>query len=114
MAQAERKAISVRTKAALQAAKAKGVKLGNPRLAEAREARQGDVTAKARAARSDRANKHALLVLGEIQRAKAEGNSTLGDLADWLNEQEITTARGCKWTRTAVSRVLKRLQDLNS
>jgi DNA invertase Pin-like site-specific DNA recombinase len=108
MAQAERKAISIRTKAALQAAKARGVKLGNPKLSEARAARIGDVTLKARTVRSENAEKHASLVMREIQRARAGGISSLGQLSDWLNQQQITTPRGCLWTRTAVSRILKR------
>jgi DNA invertase Pin-like site-specific DNA recombinase len=111
MAQAERKAISIRTKAALQAAKARGVKLGNPNLAEARAARTGDVTLKARIARSKKAGKHASLVMREIQRARAEGISSLGQLSDWLNRQQIATPRGFLWTRAAVSRVLKRCPE---
>ncbi|TCK05864.1 recombinase family protein [Marinobacterium mangrovicola] len=108
MAQAERKAISVRTRAALQAAKARGVQLGNPNLAAAREARTGDVTAKARKARKVKANRHADLVMREIQSAQGEGLSSLGQIAGWLNEQQIGTPRGCEWTRAAVARVLKR------
>jgi DNA invertase Pin-like site-specific DNA recombinase len=53
VAQHEREAISERTKAALAAAKARGVVLGNPRLAEARE---GVISARIAAADAFAAN----------------------------------------------------------
>lgn len=108
MAQAERKAISNRTKAALRAAKARGIKLGNPNIAEARLARSGDVTANARAARTAMADRTAILVMNEIRRAREQGMDTLQQLADWLNQQDIRTPRGSSWTRAAVSRVINR------
>lgn len=106
MAQAERRAISERTKAALKAAKANGTILGNPKLAEARAARSGDVTAAARKARISAANNRAILVASMIETAKEEGKTTLGEIANWLNEKGIKTARNSTWTRAAVSRVL--------
>jgi DNA invertase Pin-like site-specific DNA recombinase len=104
-AQHERKAISDRTKAALAAAKARGVKLGNPRLVvgtaeTAAIARQGLVS-KAEAFAED--------LRDVIEQAKSEGKRTLKDLADHLTSLSCPTPRGCAWTPTAVSRLLHRL-----
>jgi hypothetical protein len=87
--------IPQRTKAALAAVKARGVTLGNPRLAEARAVaneRQG------KAADAFAANVRPILdSLGEISpNAKAKA----------LNEHGIKTTRGGKWTPVQVLRVL--------
>jgi DNA invertase Pin-like site-specific DNA recombinase len=104
-AQHERKAISDRTKAALAAAKARGTKLGNPRLqpgtkATAAIARQGLVS-KAEAFAED--------LRDVIESAKEEGLITLKALAEHLTSLSCPTPRGCAWTPTAVSRLLGRL-----
>jgi DNA invertase Pin-like site-specific DNA recombinase len=100
VAQEERRAISERTRAALAAAKARGVSLGNPRLAEVR----GKAFASNRAA----ANQFAANVLPIIQPLRADGAS-LRKIADVLNARGVPTARGGKWAATQVADILKRV-----
>ena len=94
VAQAERKAISERTKSALAAAKARGVVLGNPRLSEARAVPQR------------RARAFAKGIYPRIQEARGAGASSLRQIAAWLNSRAIRTARKSDWTAGAVNRVL--------
>ena len=74
LAEKERAMIATRTKAALAAAKARGVKLGGPKLAEAREAAAASIKALA-----DRHAANVLPVIREIQRA---GATSLHQVAD--------------------------------
>jgi DNA invertase Pin-like site-specific DNA recombinase len=105
VAQDEAERISARTKAALAAAKARGVKLGGNRgveLTEAtREAGRGAQTAKANARASDLAP-----MIADLQ---AQGVTSLGALAKALNDKGIPTARDGKWSAVQVSRVLAKL-----
>jgi DNA invertase Pin-like site-specific DNA recombinase len=94
-AEEERRMISERTKAALQAAKARGVKLGNPRLEVAH--------AQSRAV----ADAFAAKVKPMIEALRAEG-LTLRAIAARLTEQGVETARGGKWEATHVRGVLLR------
>lgn len=103
VAEHEAAMISQRTKDALQAAKARGVKLGGNRGAiitpEARMAGRASATAKAKARASD-----LLPIITELQGA---GTTSLGGLARALSERGIPTARGgASWTAMQVSRVL--------
>jgi DNA invertase Pin-like site-specific DNA recombinase len=105
VAEHERAMISARTKAALAAAKARGVKLGNPRL------KPGDRWASrtARQTRTDNASAHAADVLPYIERARKAGCVTLGELARALSACGIETpAGGRDWGTTQVRRVLER------
>ena len=86
---------------ALVAAKARGVKLDNPKLAEARVAGQAICTANA--------DQRAAAVLPVIEAVKASGAVTLHDIAAALNACGIRTARGGEWTAIAVSRVVGRV-----
>lgn len=108
VAEAERKAISERTKAALQAAKQRGQRLGNPNIAEARALR--DMAAaliKANEARVSASNIRAEKVMRVIDKAREKGAHTLQAIADYLNEKtSISTPRGGKWSRAAVQRIL--------
>lgn len=105
MAQAERKAISKRTKEALAAVKARGVKLGNPMGAKAFGPYQGNgaavvaIKAKSKAFAAD--------ILPIIDAIKADGHSSLRAIAAELNARGIMTARGGKWAAQAVSDVLR-------
>jgi len=103
LAEKERAMVSARTKAALAAAKARGVKLGGPKLKAARK--NAVVSIKANA---DRQAANVLPIIHEIQKT---GASTLRNLADALNARGIPTARGGKWYATSVSNVLSRATE---
>lgn len=104
VAQHEREAISQRTRAALAAAKARGVKLGGKRRGAGNVRRyQPDGV---RAAQ-ERATKLAQDRLPEIQRLRNEGLS-LNAIARWLDADGWLTSRGGRWTATAVKRTLAR------
>jgi DNA invertase Pin-like site-specific DNA recombinase len=100
LAEKERAMIGARTKAALAAAKARGVKLGGPKLAEARKVALETI--------SVAANNHAANVLPIIREIRKAGASTLRDIADALNARGIQTARGGQWYATTVNNVLAR------
>ena len=100
VAQHEREAISERTKAALAAAKARGKKLGGPRLAQARK--------KSIAARSAAADTFAANLRPIIEQIRASGISSLRGVAKALNARGIRTARGGEWTGVQVNNVLER------
>lgn len=104
VAQAERKMISTRTKAALAAAKARGQKLGGDRgvipTAAAQNKGGAAMRAKAIANAADR-----LPIIAEIQ---ASGITSASGIASALNERGIPTAKGGKWQAVQVQRVLAR------
>lgn len=109
VAQAERKAISKRTKEALAAAKARGQKLGNPNGAAAiRRAGKGNGAAIA-AAVAD-ADAHAARLAPVIAKLRQDGHASLGRLADELNKGGFATPRGGKWYPTSVRNLLSRLE----
>ena len=99
LAQKERAMISARTKEALARAKARGARLGNPRLNEVRG--KGAESMKAAAAR------FAANILPAIQPPRAEGRS-LREIANILNARAVPTARGGKWAPTQIADILKR------
>lgn len=100
LAEKERALISARTSAALAAAKARGVKLGGPKLSEARK--QGVATIKAEA---ERRAVNLLPIIRDIQRA---GSASLRDIAEALNARGVATPRGGTWHATSVRNVLTR------
>ena len=101
VAEDERERISQRTKAALQAAKARGTKLGNPRGFGGAVYRQGGEASKRDAAA------FAANLLPTLRAMQAEGLS-LNAMARQLTEGGYLTARGGAWTATAVKNVLAR------
>ena len=108
VAEHEREMISQRTIAALAAARARGVKLGNPNL------RAGSRSAAhhARQARTDLSNAHAADVLPYIERARKAGCASLSELARALSACGIRTpAGGAEWRAGQVARILKRAAD---
>jgi len=101
LAEKERTLISERTKAALAAKKAQGVKLGNhTNMAEAR--------AKGAAAITASADAFAANVLPIIRDLQAKGVTTTRALAEALNARGIRTARGGEWYPSTVRNVLIR------
>jgi DNA invertase Pin-like site-specific DNA recombinase len=108
VAQQEREAISRRTKEALAAAKARGVKLGNPQGAAAlRRAGKGNVSSvEAIKAKADRFAEELAPVLGELRRG---GVTSLGGIAQALNERGILTPRGKSWHKAQVRALLDRV-----
>jgi DNA invertase Pin-like site-specific DNA recombinase len=100
LAEKERAMIATRTKAALAAAKARGVKLGGPKLAQARQAATASLRALA-----DRNAENVLPIIREVQRT---GAASLHQIADALNARGISTPRGGRWYAKSVSNVLAR------
>lgn len=101
VAQAERKAISQRTRDALQAAKARGVRLGNPSPHRSLDG--------ARKALTEYANDHAHRVFRAIQDVRKTGITSLNGIAKALTARGIETARGGTWTAKAVSNLIARI-----
>ena len=101
LAQKERALISERTKAALAAKKAQGVKLGNPTtLAAAR--------AKGAATQRAGADVFAANVLPVVQQIQQAGATTLRAIAAALNARGVRTARGGQWHVSTVRNLLAR------
>ncbi|MCA9237760.1 MAG: recombinase family protein [Planctomycetales bacterium] len=108
VAQQEREAISRRTKEALAAAKARGVKLGNPNGAAAlrRAGKGGQALRTAVAVNSDDFAGTLKPIIAEI---KKEGYASLRAIANELNQRGIRTRRGRRWHVSNVKSVLDRL-----
>jgi DNA invertase Pin-like site-specific DNA recombinase len=102
VAQAERQMISQRTRAALAAAKARGVKLGKPE--NLRNQIEGCV--KGRAARTKIARARAVDLFPIIDNIRTAGSSSLRAIANEMNCRRIPAARGGEWSPTQVRRVL--------
>ena len=108
VAQQEREAISRRTKEALAAAKARGVKLGNPNGAASLR-RAGKGGAPLRAAVSANADAFAAGLAPVIADIRVEGHATLRAIAAELNARAILTRRGGKWQVSNVRNLIARL-----
>jgi DNA invertase Pin-like site-specific DNA recombinase len=101
VAQHEREMIAQRTKDALQAAKARGVVLGNPWLADVRSRAVASVRADA-----DRFAKNVAPIIREIQ---SSGVASHRAIARSLNARGVATARGGQWTAVQVGSILRRV-----
>ncbi len=109
VAQQEARAISERTKAALAAAKARGVRLGNPNGAAAiRRANKGNKAA-VQAVKAG-ADEHAAALAPDVAALQAAGITSLSGLAKALNEGRRVTPRGGKWHASSVKNLLDRLR----
>ncbi len=114
MAEHEAAQISSRTKDALQAAKARGVKLGSSRPGhwEGREHLRGWAKATKAAARrrTEDARKAYDFLMPTLRRMRDEGQS-VRQIAAWLNKQGHQTRAGKPFTGAAVWRVLRRAEQ---
>lgn len=105
VAEEEARMTSARTKAALAAAKARGVRLGNPQLKPGNAGTAAD----ARAVWSATAARHATGVLPYLVAARRAGATTLQQLADALTARGVRTPRGGdRWRPEQVKRVMAR------
>jgi DNA invertase Pin-like site-specific DNA recombinase len=109
VAQQEREAISKRTQEALMAAKARGVKLGNPNGAAAL-ARAGKGNEAAVRAQQNSAREHAERLLPVLQELAQNNTTSLGGIAEALNSRGILTPRGATWHKSSVRNLLNRLE----
>jgi len=101
LAEKERALISARTKAALQAKKAAGARLGNrTNLMEA--------ATLGAAANAAQANAFAANVLPVVKSIQASGVTSLRGIASTLNARGIRTARGGDWHAQTVKQTLIR------
>jgi DNA invertase Pin-like site-specific DNA recombinase len=107
IAEAERKAISARTKAALAVAKARGRKLGNS--TNLRNQVAGSV--RGNYTKTLRAKARVVDLAPVVTRLREAGATSLRELAEGLNREGIPAARGGAWSPTQVSRVLARMKD---
>lgn len=109
VAQAERQAISKRTKEALRAAKAAGRKLGNPNGAAAlKRAGKGNLAAVQKVkAGADSYARDLAPVIADIQ---ASGVTSLWAISAELNARHIQTRRGGGWHASSVRNLLARIE----
>ena len=101
LAEKERRLISERTKAALTAKKASGIRLGNPRNLRLAGSR-------GRAIQITAADEFAQTVLPVIRAIQAEGTTSFASIASVLNAHGVKSARGGKWHGSSVANVLGR------
>jgi DNA invertase Pin-like site-specific DNA recombinase len=103
LAEKERKMISDRTRAALAAAKVRGVKLGSPAIEKANAA---SIESKKAAA-----DAHAARVLPVIHAIQKAGATSLRAIAAELTARDAKTVRGGVWSAMQVSNILKRAAE---
>lgn len=113
VAEQERAAISRRTKEALAAAKARGVKLGNPNGAAALH-RAGKGGKALRAAVTRNADRFAADLAPVLDDIKAGGATSLRAIAAELNARGIRTRQDGQWQVSNVKNLIARMQKLAS
>lgn len=106
VAEHEREMIAKRTREALAAAKARGIRLGSPKLRKgiaAAIARQG------RQARTEQADEYAAQVMPFIADAREAGANTLGKIAQALVARGVLSpGGGTRWDHRQVARIIAR------
>ena len=111
VAELEAGLISERTKAALAAAKARGVKLGNPNGARALRGKQTG-NKEAVDVLKARAVERATNLRGIVEDLRSQGVTSVRSIAAQLNARGILTPRGGAWHPTSVARLQKRIASL--
>jgi DNA invertase Pin-like site-specific DNA recombinase len=118
VAEAEAKAISDRTKAALAAAKKRGIKLGSARPGhwKDREERRLAGARKGSKAAGESLSKAAAEAYGDLQPIMADLRQrgfSLRGIANQLNNLGHTTRRGRRWNAVQVARLVNRFQGVH-
>ena len=103
VAEHEREMIAARTKAALQAAKARGVRLWAPDPSKG-----ASIGRAAQAATADQFAANVRPIIADIQRA---GVASLRNIAAALNARGVHTANGGTWHAATVRNVLSRAKE---
>jgi DNA invertase Pin-like site-specific DNA recombinase len=105
VAERERELISQRTKAAMTAAKRRGMQLGNPRLAQARQNAVNET--------KKRAGNYLAKLAPVLQQIQRQGRVTeVGEMAECLNARGFKTATGKAFTLRTVRRLLRQARSL--
>ncbi len=107
VAEEEARAISKRTRVALAAAKARGVKLGGDRGYRPPAPPDASLGGAATKRRADQAANALAPIIEEL---RGEGVTSFHAVAAALTARGIATPRGGGWTATAVRRVLRRIE----
>jgi DNA invertase Pin-like site-specific DNA recombinase len=103
VAEEEARTTSARTKAALAAAKARGIRLGNPRLL----ARDPVLVARANAAQKVNAHRRVAAIAPYLEQAHRAGAVTLAQMAKALMARGVPAPRGGRrWSPAQVRRAL--------
>lgn len=100
VAEDEARRISERTRAALQAARERGTRLGTPDPAGAVRRMSDALKAKA--------NAFAANIIPLIREIQAAGHTSAAAIANQLNTRQVATARGGRWTHVQVGQILQR------
>lgn len=110
VARQEREAISARTKAALEQAKARGKRLGGVR--EGQRPPTIEERARGHEKLKEQARERAARYMHPLEQAVRAGCQNSRQIAQHFNENEIPTitSRGTQWQTTQVWRLLKRLK----
>ncbi len=112
VAEEEARLVSVRTRDALKAAKARGVRLGTPANLTDDARRMGAVAGVK--VRQAVAEQRAADLAPKIITLRSSGVTSLKGIAAELNADQVPTARGGQWTATQVSRLLAQIDGLAS